>query len=136
MAHVYDSIPTIGLLTAADQHRLRETGIIPLPRYGVMDEYYQSTSYRGTWVRKRRALLQSYPYNHDRNYIEPETLAIMRYNLALQDDEDYLERRRRVAYVANFLHTAPPGAVSRAIERADHVFNIGILYRIIRGMGY
>lgn len=136
MAHVYDSLPVMGMLTANDQHRYRQEGIIELPRYGVMDECYQETA-KGTWYKRRSVRREHYPDNPDRGFLDPEREAIIRYEALMRlkrnpkSDPDY-ERRRRVTVVATFLRTASERRKNKVFNRVGGWFNIYDLYDAIQ----
>lgn len=136
MAHVYDSLPVMGMLTANDQHRYRQEGIIELPRYGVMDGCYQESA-KGTWYKRTPVRREHYPDNPDRGFLDPEREAIIRYEALMRlernpkSDPDY-ERRRRITFVANFLNTAPMWKKNWVLQRVDYWFNTRRLYESIQ----
>lgn len=136
MAHVYDSLSVMGMLTASDQHRYRQEGLIEMPRYGVMDEYYQSGDL-GLWHKRHHARRERYPYNPDRGFLDPEREAIIRYEALMRlernpkSDPDY-ERRRRVTVVATFLRTASERRKNIVFSRVGGWFNIYDLYDAIQ----
>lgn len=136
MAHVYDSLPVMGMLTASDQHRYRQEGLIEMPRYGVMDAYYQSPSGAGLWS-KKHTRTEHWPDNPDRGFLDPEREAIIRYEALMRlernpkSDPDY-ERRRRITFVANFLNTAPMWKKNWVLQRVDYWFNTRRLYESIQ----
>lgn len=136
MAHVYDSLPVMGMLTASDQHRYRQEGLIEMPRYGVMDAYYQSPSGAGLWS-KKHTRTEHWPDNPDRGFLDPEREAIIRYEALMRlernpkSDPGY-ERRRRVTVVATFLRTAPEYRKNELFRRVRGWFNIYDLYYAIQ----